>query len=114
MEGQEMSASAERNWLGGPFVAVYGFRRHGNLLPPADGERTANLLPGKSMNLKYILGGTSAATLIGALVYFYGSHQVPVGQPLLQSLTPQNVAGIRNAFNAAQDDVRVVVLLSPT
>ena len=66
------------------------------------------------MNRKYILGGISAAALIGALVYLHGGHQVPVGQDPLQSLTPENVAGIRNVFNAAQDDVRVVVLLSPT
>ena len=66
------------------------------------------------MNRKYILGGISAAALIGALVYLNGGHQVPVGQVPLQSLTPENVAGIRNVFNAAQDNVRVVVLLSPT
>jgi len=66
------------------------------------------------MNRKYILGGISAAALIGALVYFHRGHRVPVGQVPLQSLTPENVAGIRNVFNAAQDNVRVVVLLSPT
>jgi hypothetical protein len=66
------------------------------------------------MNRKYILIGISTAALVAALLYFYGGSQVPPGQPQLQKLTAQNVAGIKNAFNAAKDNVRVLVLLSPT
>jgi hypothetical protein len=36
------------------------------------------------------------------------------GQPALVSLTAENVATVRDAFNAAKDDVRVLVMLSPT
>lgn len=66
------------------------------------------------MKLKYILGVTFAAVLTGAVVYFYGGHQVPPGQAPLERLTAQNVSAVKNAFNAAKDDVRVLLLLSPT
>jgi len=66
------------------------------------------------MNSKYIVTAMLAALLVGALLYFHGGSQAPPGQPPLQSLTAQNVTEIENAFNAAKDDVRVLVLLSPT
>jgi hypothetical protein len=66
------------------------------------------------MSRKYIVVASLAAALVGALVYFYGGSQVPAGQPPLQRLTAQNVTEINGAFNAARDDVRVLVLLSPT
>ena len=66
------------------------------------------------MNRKYIVAATLTALVAGALLYFYGGSQAPPGQPPLQSLTAQNVTAIENAFNAAKDDVRVLVLLSPT
>jgi hypothetical protein len=66
------------------------------------------------MNRKYILIGISTAALVAALLYFYGGSQVPPGQSPLQKLTAQNVAGIKNAFNASKGKVRVLVLLSPT
>jgi hypothetical protein len=66
------------------------------------------------MSRKYIVFGILAVALAGLLVYVYGGSQAPPGQPPLASLTPQNVAEIRNSFNTAKDDVRVLVLLSPT
>jgi hypothetical protein len=66
------------------------------------------------MSGKYIAGALATAALAGALVYFYGGSQAPAGQAPLQSLTSQNVAEIKNAFNAANGDARVLVLLSPT
>jgi hypothetical protein len=66
------------------------------------------------MKSKYLISALLTALLVGALVYFYGGSQPPAGQPLLQSLTAQNVAEIKNEFNAAKDDVRVLLLLSPT
>ncbi len=66
------------------------------------------------MNRKRVLLAVLTVALFGALLYFYGGSQAPPGQAPLQSLTTQNVDGIRNAFNAAKDDVRVLVLLSPT
>lgn len=66
------------------------------------------------MSSKSIWGVIAAALLIAALVYFYGGSQAPAGQPPLESLTPQNVVAAKNAFNAAKDDVRVLLFLSPT
>ena len=43
-----------------------------------------------------------------------GGSQTPSGQQPLESLTTRNVAEVRNAFNAAKGDVRVLLLLSPT
>jgi hypothetical protein len=66
------------------------------------------------MKRRSILGALVVVVLVAALVYFYGGSQVPPGQPPLESVTSQNVAEVRNGFNAAKDDVRVLLLLSPT
>lgn len=66
------------------------------------------------MKRKYILSAILIAVLIGAAVYFYGGSQAPPGQAPLERLTAQNVSAVKNAFNAAKDDVRVLLLLSPT
>jgi hypothetical protein len=66
------------------------------------------------MKRKYILGPLLAVFLLAALVYFYGGSQAPGGQNPLESLTAQNVADVKNEFNASKDDVRVLLLLSPT
>ncbi|MGI9075451.1 MAG: hypothetical protein ACR2JB_29945 [Bryobacteraceae bacterium] len=66
------------------------------------------------MNRKHVLITVVATALIAALAYFYGGSQAPPGQAPLQSLTPQNFAEMKTAFNAAKKDVRVLVLLSPT
>lgn len=67
------------------------------------------------MNRKHILAAIFAIALAGALFfYFHGGSQTPKGQAALEKLTPQNVAEVKNAFNAAKNDVRVLLLLSPT
>ena len=66
------------------------------------------------MKRKYIFGALLAAFLLTALGYFYGGSQAPSGQPPLRSLTAENVAEVKNEFNAAKDDVRMLLLLSPT
>jgi hypothetical protein len=67
------------------------------------------------MKRKYILSTSLAAGLVAAFLYFfYGSGQTPPGQAPLQNLTPQNVGQLKDAFNAAKSDVRVLLLLSPT
>lgn len=65
------------------------------------------------MKPKYILS-TLAVLLIAAFVYFYGGGRAPAGQAPLTSINSQNVAEIRNEFNAASADARVLLLLSPT
>ena len=66
------------------------------------------------MKPKHILLVVLAVALAAVLFYLYGGSQVPPGQPPLQSLTPQNLAEVENSFNAVKDDVRVLVLVSPT
>ncbi|MCI0627518.1 MAG: hypothetical protein L0387_38705 [Acidobacteria bacterium] len=46
--------------------------------------------------------------------YFYGGAQVPPGQPELTRLSPQNFSVLRERFNGAQQEVRLIALLSPT
>jgi hypothetical protein len=66
------------------------------------------------MKGKYIFGTLLGVMLVAALVYFYGGSQPPPGQPPLASITAQNVADVKNQFSLAKDDVRVLLLLSPT
>ena len=66
------------------------------------------------MKSKYIPAALVTVLLLAALVYFYGESHAPAGQPMLESLTAQNVAQVKNQFNAATDDVRILLLLSPT
>lgn len=66
------------------------------------------------MKRKYIAGGVLGAIVLAALIYFYGGGHAPSGQPPLRSLTAANITEIRNEFNAAKNEVRVLLLLSPT
>jgi hypothetical protein len=66
------------------------------------------------MKPKYIIGGILVASLLAALLYLYGGGQAPSGQPPMRNLTAQTVGEIRSEFNAAKDEPRVLLLLSPT
>jgi hypothetical protein len=55
-----------------------------------------------------------AVLLCGALFFLTGGHRTPVGQPPLAELDAQNFTTLENAFNAANDNVRILLLLSPT
>jgi hypothetical protein len=65
------------------------------------------------MKRHYIVGAI-LVVLLAAGLYLYGGGQTPAGQPPLQNLSVGGVGEIKNAFNAAKDDVRVLLLLSPT
>lgn len=52
--------------------------------------------------------------LLGNGWYLYRGERVPSGQPALVSLSVANFDMLRASFNAASDDVRIVLLLSPT
>jgi len=53
--------------------------------------------------------------LLGVLLYYmYGGSTVPAGQHDLVRITPANFADLRQEFNATQDRVRVIAMLSPT
>ena len=66
------------------------------------------------MKRKYIVGAVPVGLLIAAVLYLYGGGQTPAGQPPLQNVTAQSVGEIKNEFNAARDEPRVLLLLSPT
>jgi uncharacterized protein YpmB len=66
------------------------------------------------MKRKFILGAILILALIGVVFYFYSGSQVPAGQARLQSLTRANVSLVKDSFNAAREDARVLLLLSPT
>jgi hypothetical protein len=66
------------------------------------------------MTGKYILMALLVAVLVAAGWYLYGGHQAPPGQPRLESLTTANAPAVKDAFNAGANDVRVLLLLSPT
>ena len=46
--------------------------------------------------------------------YSWGPRHSPAGQPPLTALTSANFEVIRQAFNGASDQVRLVLLFSPT
>jgi len=66
------------------------------------------------MKRKYIINGAIGVVLLAALVYFYGGNQTPSGQPPLRSLTAENLSELKKEFNAAKNETRVLLLLSPT
>ena len=67
------------------------------------------------MKRRYIGGAVLAGVLIAAPFSIYsGGSQTPSGQPQLQNVTAQNFGEIKNDFNAANGEVRVLLLLSPT
>jgi hypothetical protein len=63
---------------------------------------------------KYLLSGAIVVFLVGLGFYLYGGSQTPSGQAPLARLTTQNVDNVKNVFNAARDDVRILLFLSPT
>ena len=62
----------------------------------------------------YIVGAALVTLVAAAALYLYGGGRVPAGQPPLQKISAHGVGEIKNEFNAAKDDVRVLLLLSPT
>jgi len=66
------------------------------------------------MRWKYLAGAAALAVLLALFLYSSGGGHTPQGQPPLRALTAQNIAEIKDKFNAAEDDVRVLLLLSPT
>ena len=96
-------------------MRIGGFRLDVHLLPTD--HRKRNSWSGSSMipmKRAYIVVGISVALLAAAVLYLYGGGQTPAGQPPLKNLSAQSVGEIKNEFNAAKDDVRVLLLLSPT
>ena len=66
------------------------------------------------MKRKYIYGVILSLLVLVAVLSLNRHGQAPAGQPPVQNLTTQNASDFKQAFNAAKDDVRVLLLLSPT
>jgi hypothetical protein len=99
----------------GSVMRIRGFRLDVHPIP-AD-HRKRNSWSGSSMipmKRAYIVVGIIVALLAAAGLYLYSGGQTPSGQPPLKNLGAQSVGEIKNEFNAAKDDVRVLLLLSPT
>jgi hypothetical protein len=111
---EKVPAPAERHGI----TIVVGSRRvcsDLHLVSPSDGKCIGQFVgPLILMNRKRILAAVIAITLAGAVFYFYGGSQTPAGQPPLKRLTIENSGDVKSAFNTAKDDVRILLLLSPT
>ncbi len=66
------------------------------------------------MKRKTILGGALGVIFLASLYYFNRGGEAPQGQPPVRNLTAANVGDLEHEFNAAKDQVRVLLLLSPT
>lgn len=67
--------------------------------------------------MKKLLSILAPLAFIGLLTlgwHFYGGKRVPAAQRPLVFLTSSNFDQLRATFNASSDDVRIVLLLSPT
>jgi hypothetical protein len=58
----------------------------------------------------------AAATLVVALAvrHYFTGHQVPREQPPLADLATASLGSLRGDFNHASDQMRIVLLLSPS
>lgn len=52
--------------------------------------------------------------LAGTAYRYLGTHQVPDGQPALVTLDAASLDSLRQDFNRASNETRIIVLLSPT
>jgi hypothetical protein len=66
------------------------------------------------MTRKRIIGLGLTAILLLVFFYLYGGSTVPQGQQPLVRLNGSNIGGLRDAFNASANSVRLLVLVSPT
>lgn len=63
---------------------------------------------------KLLVLAVIVAALIGAAWYQFGGHRTPEGQPPLADLNAASLDQLRADFNAAADETRMILLLSPT
>jgi hypothetical protein len=55
-----------------------------------------------------------AAVIALAVRYYFAGHQVPAGQSPLADLTTASLDSLRADFNRTPDQLRMILLLSPT
>ena len=61
----------------------------------------------------FVVAGVVAAAAVLAWIQF-APRRVPEGQAALSRVEADSLPAIRNAFNAAEGEVRILALLSPT
>ena len=67
------------------------------------------------MTRRRIVLGTLLTVSVLALAWWqFGAHNVPAGQPPLATLNATTISALREDFNRAAGQVRIIVLLSPT
>jgi bacteriorhodopsin len=69
-------------------------------------------MPTRRVKYAFWLVGIVAALLI--VWYLWLSKGTPQGQPALASVTQNNFDQFKHDFNGADDEARLVLLLSPT
>jgi len=67
-----------------------------------------------SKRQKVALVSVIVASLLAAAWYQFGGHRTAPGQPPLAELNAGSLEQLRADFNAATDQPRVILLLSPT
>ncbi len=64
---------------------------------------------------KVIIAASVAIAIVLLLAfYFFWGSSVPKGQQPLVRLNNSNISSLKDAFNASGNDVRLIVMLSPT
>lgn len=66
------------------------------------------------MSRRRIIGFSLTVLLLLVFFYLYGGSTVPQGQQPLVRLNSSNITGLKDAFNASANSVRLLVLVSPT
>ena len=66
------------------------------------------------MSGKAVIRLSFAVILMLAFFYLYGGSTAPKGQQPLAPLNSANIGGLKDAFNASANSVRLLVLVSPT
>jgi len=61
-----------------------------------------------------LFAGFAILIVLGWSGVFESKGHVPVGQPAFAELDTLKMDALREAFNSASDQVRVVILVSPT
>ena len=66
------------------------------------------------MKKRTVAIGIAVLVIVAALVYALAGHRPPAGQPPLADLTATGLPAFQEEFNRHADEVRVILLLSPT
>ena len=116
LAGASIFLSAARPWLLGLSIILLGagfFQVYRGMKCRARQSRIALVLLGLAAVLVVFLL-LFPQVLAGLLADVSSQQRVPAGQQSLSPLTSENFDQLRTAFNKASEDVRVVLLLSPT